>query len=174
MPDEERKRSNNDSPIVISDTTGILSGAPKPKSTATHGKGFGKNANNRFTVHDKSGNKDDYRPACLEFPSGKVKIPADAESFLITYTASDGTSGTLLSWSENADAYVKAGDITFGQGWVKSGNDITLAVKVVSMDWSIDGGSSTQVDVNGALALVTIHYCPGGKCTDANGNDLCG
>jgi hypothetical protein len=159
---------------VVTDTTGILGGSPKPKSTVTHGKGFGKNANNRFIVHDKSaGNKDNYRPACLEFPSGKVKIPAGAGGFLIVYTASDGSSGVLVSWSASGDANGNAGDITFGQGWVKSGNDITLAVKVVSMDWSIDGESSTQVDVNGALALVTIHYCPGGTCTDDSGNDLC-
>jgi hypothetical protein len=174
MKKDEHTLSNNDSPIVVSDTTGIFGGHPKPNSTVAHGNGFGKNAHNRFIIHDKSpGNKDDYRPACLDFsPANKVPIPAGAGSFQINYTDSGGSSGILMTWSENGDSNGDAGDITFGSGFISSGNNITLAVQVVSMDWSIDGGSSTQVQASGPT-LVTVHYCPGGKCKDAAGNNPC-
>jgi hypothetical protein len=175
MKKNERIFSNNDSPIVVSDTsTRLLTVPSKPETTVTHGTSFGKNAQNRFTVHDKSaGNKDDYRPCCLVFPSSKVPIPAKASSFQITYTASDGSSGILMTWTDTTDSSGDAGDITFGNSFISSGNGITLAVKMVSMGWSIDGGSVTQVNANGAATLVIVHYCPNGRCTDTNGKDPC-
>ena len=170
MPKNEKILSNNDSPIVITDTTGIFGGRKKHKSAAAHDNGFGQSTKG-FTVHDKSpNNKDDYRPACLEFSnSNKVPIPADAESFEITYTASNDSSGPLICWSASGDSKCDAGDITFGRGFISSGANITLDVEVKSMAWSIDEGTPTSVPASG----VTVHYCPGGKCTDSSGKDLC-
>ena len=58
MTENERILFNNDSPIVVSDTTGIFKRHPKPESSATHDGGFGQSTKG-YTVHDKSpGNKD--------------------------------------------------------------------------------------------------------------------
>ena len=51
MKKNERIFSNNDSPIVVSDTsTRLLTVPSKPETTVTHGTSFGKNAQNRFCL----------------------------------------------------------------------------------------------------------------------------
>ena len=172
--------SNNDSPIIISDTTTVPTAKDNegPQTTAEHDKVFG-NAKNKYTAHDKSaGDKDDYRPGCLVFPASTVPIPTSAQSFKVTYTASDNSTGILVTWAEQGDADGDAGDITMGPGFsapppppppgpVKK---ITKGMKVTSMDWSIDGGSATTVTANGVI----VRYCPNrGQCKDDNEKDLC-
>jgi hypothetical protein len=163
--------SNNDSPITVNDTSTIFNSRSHPQTSVAHGKGFGKNAKNHFFIHDKENGKDTYRPACLLFSSGKVPIPASAQSWQITYPSGGGTA-ILMSWSEQGDANGDAGDITFGSGFISSGNTITLALQLTTVYWSIDGGGATSVTVNRGTVVI-VRYCPNGKCVDSDGTDLC-
>lgn len=163
--------ADNDSPIIISDTTTIMDARKKPETTATHGKGFGKGSKNKYTVHDKSaGDKDDYQPACLVFSSSTVpvQIPDGTTSWQITYPFG-GSSEILVSWSEPGDLNGDARDITLDKNFTKKGNDLAMPFELTEMSFSED---PTPVKANG----VTIHYCPvgpnGQKCI-LNGVDPC-
>jgi hypothetical protein len=179
--------ADNDSPIIISDTsTGPLD-AKRPRTRiwhkaapGNHDEHFHKNADNHFFVHDKeNGNGPDLRAGCFVFaslPNQPIRIPASAKTWEIFFE--DAATAPLFSllWVDEETGNQKKGDITVAANGAEydqsDKKNIYLAVKVAKMKWQIDQGPISSLIDPYNTGLVTVHYCPGGQCTDGN-NDLC-
>jgi hypothetical protein len=175
--------ADNDSPIVVSDSTNPLPTTKGPQTTAVRehprGNQHFKTVNNGAAVHDKenpgagAGEKDSYRPACLVFSSSTdpIKIPATAKTWSVVYL--EGSNEVpLMSWAASS------GDIAL-EGFNVSGTSATAAITIKNKDMKVRIGDNdqnpTMVNAGASDPLLKVHYCPGGKCTycknpDAKGN----
>jgi hypothetical protein len=179
--------ADNDSPIIISDTsTGPLD-AKKPRTriwhkaaSGNHDEHFHKNADNHFFVHDKQdGNGPDLLAGCLVFASlpKPIGIPASAKTWEIFFEDAATTPLFSLLWVGEKTGNKEKGDITViangAENDTSDKKNVFLSVNVAKMRWQIDQGPiSSPIDPYNT-GLVTVHYCPGGLCTDKDGNDLC-
>ena|ERR1017187_3470560 len=180
--------SDNDSPIIISDTTTQRPDQSKPGTTPTVTPGTNISHKNRESnghwhkdtgqktnnVHDTDAH-DTYRPACLEFshPSKHI-VPIDAaKPWHIVF---DNTSGKAFSMTWD----VKTRDVVIDQDGFSDpggGTEIDGAMQVTQIKGMVD-----TLPVSGGVALtpppakrplVTVHYCPNGQCVDENSKDKC-
>ena len=176
MKKNERKLGNDDAPIVIGDTSIPiqLMGAPtKDETTVMHqappgnADHYHKNAKNHFFVHDKeNGNGKDYRAVCFDFASlpQSIPIPADATSWEISFKDKYGNQVFSLNWVAELTNEKDSGDVTLdADGATQNGMEVTMGVRVATMAWCIEGPFSGPILPKGK-ALVTVHYCPNGKC----------
>jgi predicted small lipoprotein YifL len=178
--------SDNDSPIIISDTsTNLMKDPANPKTTASRDKVKGGNPHFRddhagkWHVHDNEGKtdgSDNYRPGCFEFPSGKHPIPKIAERWEISFYehATDTIPVFTMKWADHHDGSAERGHIKLVDGLTSPDGNITLtkAVRVNFMTWSIDGGHPNN-ETRIGVPLVTVRYCPNGDCIDDNGSPYC-
>jgi hypothetical protein len=177
MKENERILGNDDAPIVIGDTSipFQLMGAPtKDETTVTHqappgnADHYHKNAKNHFYVHDKeNGNGKDYRAVCFDFASlsQSIPIPADATSWEISFKDKYGNQVFSLNWVAELINEKDSGDVTLdADGATQNGMEVTMGVRVATMAWCIDEGPFSGPILPKDKALVTVHYCPNGKC----------
>ena len=180
--------ADNDSPIIISDTsTNLMKDPANPKTTASRAKVKGgnpyfrvdDNVAGKWHVHDNEGKidgTDNYRPRCLDFPSGTYTIPKKAETWEILFykSASDTTPVLTVNWTDHHDGKPDRGHIKLLDGLTSPDNSLTLtkALQVNYMTWSIGGGQLNK-ETRSGTPLVTVHYCPSGDCTKDNGDPYC-
>ena len=193
--------SNNDSPIVVSDTStqpievqSKAKGKVKttPGTTINHtnhegGKHWDKDTKrNKYLAHDKDA-KDTYRPACLVFPSAPipvVPIKATATEWHISFE-NNGTVLFVMSWSKGGNANGGSGDITVDPDPFSNpagGPDLAATVQVTLMKGSIDGTPFPDVTAPPVPAspppakprkLVKVAYCKTGVNCRENDVDSC-
>jgi hypothetical protein len=177
--------SDNDSPIIISDTTTIptTKGTKGSQTMVEHvappgnPEHFHWDASTKsFLVHDKENNGNDtYRPACLVVPSHTptiVPIPATAKNFQVLFrdAGTPKIKVLLMTWEDGAK------DIRMSDGFaMPSTTDttkITKPMQVKSFYWTIDGKDHLPLQASPG-ELVTVHYCPTGKNCILKGIDPC-
>jgi hypothetical protein len=185
MPENERVLNNNDSPIVVSDTStpiiiGVTSATPKdsakPETTVCHQAATGnvhfqKNADNRYYVHDKENGNDTYRPAWLVVPSRQPFALAQANSWDVVFTDVDTNPVLTMTWAKGAEGHRGAGDITLdsiGFSGPAGGTKIAKGVLATAVNWDIDGKTDSVKLARGFV--VTVNYCPNGQCPGAAAN----
>ena len=185
-------KGNNDSPIVVSDTSTRTPKAPGTTLRRDNVTGknhhFYPNVANQFTVHDKqnfgeSGEKDNYRPLCLEF--GPPMVPKNlqqlggAKSWSVIFLAGK-TVVLSMKWDDPTISGSKADVALTGNLTIDTAQTILQAgLQVTQMNWTITpgaGGSSSGSvtpppppvpNPPDGVPLLTVHYCPNGNCKGA-------
>ena len=180
-------RGDNDSPIIIGDTTtGIMTGRLTPETKISRDKvqsnnqHFQTKAGNMHYVHDKEkqpvgSDKDSYRAACLVPQSGGRVDLAKAADWEVSFKDSFGNLVLLLTWPDPSNNPNEKGIINIGPpGWIADANreNLTKANEVDSMQWTINGHAYPLVKTSRG-ELIRVHYCPDGKCKLEDDSDPC-
>jgi len=168
--------SDNDSPIVIADTSNILKTDHKAPLTIDRQKVSGSNKpyqktpDGKVYFHDRSGflGLTHHAASCLVLDTGAPILLGRAKSWNITFRDA-GQAVLSFDWN-NGDKDVA---LTIPSPNTINGEYLTVQAKFNTVEWTIDptpGGPTTGGPTTSYTA--TIHYCPKGNCI-LNGNDPC-
>ena len=170
------KRTNNDSPIKVTDTTKTPKGVKTLQFGVFHEHLQQYPTSGRFFVHnlDSSGN-DTHKAACLVPPTGPPVDLSKAKSWEIHFFSSKKNELPVIL-ADHPDGEKKTGDIVFNtDGFNLAPDKLSITKKdatVNTIQWKVDKDLRPPLTVNPEW-VVWVHYCPNGKCEDDHGKDLC-